>query len=96
MLQKPRITVWVLDNGYSYVARVSDRFLGGYWHYTYNYEIPFCQRYEEDLSSFLQRHPALYAPAHEALHSSHQGLVDFGGESFKYIDWLYKHVKKSS
>ena len=91
MLQKPRITVWVLDNGYIYVARVSDRFLGGYWHHRFDYQIPFCTRYEEDLGLFLQRHPSLYAPAHEALHFSHQGLVNFGGES---INWLDKHVGK--
>ncbi len=84
MLNKPRITVWVLSNGYIYVARVSHRFLGGYWHYGYDYQIPFCTRYEEDLNSFLQRHPALYAPAYEAIHSSHQGLVNFHQESYKY------------
>lgn len=85
MLSKPRITVWVLSNGYIYVARVSNRFLGSYWHDGYNYEIPFCTRYEEDLSLFLQRHPALYAPACEAIHSNHQGLVDFHQEGYKYV-----------
>lgn len=84
MLSKPRITVWVLDNGYIYVARVSHKSLFYYWHYGYNYNIPFCTRYEEDLSLFLQRHPALYNNAHEALHSSDQGLVNFHQESYKY------------
>ena len=84
MLQKPRITVWVLDNGYIYVARVSHKFLGGYWHYDYNYKIPFCTRYEHDVGLFLQRHPDLYAPVHEALRCNDKGLVNFRQESYKY------------
>lgn len=70
---------------YIYVARVSDRSLGGYWHYGYNYQIPFCTRYEEDLESFLKRHPDLCESVYKSLHSNDKGLVDFYQQSYRYI-----------
>jgi len=84
----PKLSIWVLDTDWIYSIKVPVKWSHSNYFLLATHNIPFCIRYEENMASFLERHPALFAPIHRAIHDWYghdKGRVDFNQQGYKYI-----------